>query len=76
MSFDSARSVFSGTVTNTTDATVSQVRVEIHLSNEVELGPTPRQDLTANQSMPVELDASGQTFTWWSVHVEIGSSAS
>ena len=45
MSFDSARSVFSGTVTNTTDATVSEVRVEIHPSNGVELGPTPRQDL-------------------------------
>ena len=56
-----------------TTATVTQVRVEIDLSNGVELRPTPRVDLAAGQSMPVELDASGQTFTSWSVHVELGS---
>ena len=38
-----------------------------------ELGPTPRIDLAAGQSMPVELGASGQTFTSWSVYVELGS---
>lgn len=57
-----ARQVFSGTVENTTAATVSQVRVEVHLLNGVELGPTPNVDLAARQTLPVELDASGQTF--------------
>ena len=75
ISYESARQVFSGTVENTTAATVSQVRVEVHLSNGVELGPTPNVDLAAGQTLPVELDASGQTFTQYSVHVEIGSSA-
>ncbi len=73
MSYDAAAETFRGEVVNTTSATVTQVRVEIHLSNGVELGPTPRVDLAAGQSMPVELDASGQTFTSWSVHVELGS---
>ena len=64
---------FRGTVTNTTAATVAAVRVEIHLDNGVELGPTPREDLAAGAVRDVELDASGQSFDRWSVHVEIGS---
>ena len=71
--YDGSREVFTGTVTNTTDATVRQVRVEIHLSNGTELGPTPRVDLAAGQRHAVELDAGGQSFDWWSVHIEIGS---
>ena len=74
MSFDQGAQRFNGTVTNTTGATVAQVRVEIHLSNGVELGPTPRVDLAAGQVRDVTLDAAGQTFDSWSVHVEIGSS--
>ena len=71
MSYDAGAETFRGEVVNTTSATVTQVRVEIHLSNGVELGP--RVDLAAGETRPVELDASGQTFTSWSVHVELGS---
>jgi len=74
ISYNSAQRVFSGTVENETNATVTQVRVEIHLSNGVELGPSPRVDLAAGETRPVELDARGQSFTHYSVHVEIGSS--
>ncbi len=76
LSFDSEQEAFTGELENTTDATVSQVRVEIHLSNGVELGPTPNIDLVAGETSPVELDASGQTFTHYSAHIEIGSSGS
>ena len=75
VNYDSAGQVFSGTVSNTTAAAVTQVRVEIHLSNGVELGPTPRTDLAAGETQSIELDAGGQSFTWFTVHVEIGSSA-
>lgn len=75
MAFDAAASAFRGTVTNTTAATVSDVRVEIHLSNGVELGPTPRVALGAGEVRDVELSAAGQTWTMWSVHVEIGGAA-
>ncbi len=64
---------FDGTMTNTTGSTVTNVRVEIHLSNGTELGPTPRVDLAPRENRPVTLDASGQNFDWYSVHVEIGS---
>ena len=73
ISYDSAREVFSGTMTNTTDETVRMVRVEVHLSNGVELGPTPTVDLAAGESREVELDAGSQTFTTFGAHVEIGS---
>ena len=54
------------------DAVVSLVRVEVHLSNGIELGPTPSLNLTPAQTSPVALSADGQQFTTWSVHVEIG----
>ena len=65
---------FTGTIRNTTNQAVRQVRVEVHLSNGVELGPTPNVDLAPRQVRLVELDASSQTFTGFSAHVEIGSS--
>ena len=37
--YDAATQTFVGTVENTTSVTLSQVRVEVHLSNGVELGP-------------------------------------
>ncbi|MCY3927865.1 MAG: FxLYD domain-containing protein [Acidobacteria bacterium] len=67
---------FEGTITNTTGRPISNVRVEIHLSNGTELGPTPNVTLAAGEMLDVELDAAGQSFAWWSVHVEIGSSGS
>ena len=76
MQYDTGQQRFTGTVTNTTNATVSNVRVEIHLSNGVELGPTPRVNLAGGQVHSVELDARGQSFTRWSVHVELGSQGS
>ena len=75
LSYDASSRRFNGTVTNTTNATVAAVRVEIHLSNGTELGPTPRLDLAAGEKQSVTLDASGQNFNWYSVHVEIGSSS-
>ena len=70
--YDAAAQSFTGTVTNTTTAVVSLVRVEVHLSNGIELGPTPSLNLTPAQTSPVALSADGQQFTTWSVHVEIG----
>ena len=75
LSYDPSGQRFNGTVTNTTNSAVSEVRVEIHLSNGTELGPTPRTNLGAQESKPVTLDASGQNFDWYSVHVEFGSSS-
>ena len=72
MKYDSQKKSFTGTLVNTTNESVADVRVEIHLSNGVELGPTPRVNMTPGQTSPVTLDAGGQNFNQWSVHVEIG----
>ena len=72
MSYDQTSASFVGSVTNSTGASVADVRVEIHLSNGVELGPTPLQTLNARQESPVVLDARGESFSTWQVHIEIG----
>ena len=44
LAYDAQSNSFKGTVENTTTETLKQVRVEVHLSNGVELGPTtPRR---------------------------------
>ena len=76
MSYDAGASAFIGTVENTTTATLQQVRVEVHLSNGTELGPTTPQDLAAGKSMAVRLDAAGERFTGWTPHAEVGPQSS
>ena len=77
VSYDDGLQSFRGTVTNTTAQTIDCVRVEIHLSNGVELGPTPQANLAADGFMPVVLDASGQSaFERWSAHPESGCGGS
>jgi hypothetical protein len=63
---------FVGSVQNTTKKSLSQVRIEIHLSNGLELGPTMRVDLKAGATIPVELSALDQEFTSWVTHPEAG----
>ena len=76
MSYDQAAGALIGTVENTTNATLQQVRVEVHLSNGTELGPTPPMDLAAGKSMAVRLDATGESFTGWTPHAEVGPQSS
>ena len=45
LTYDSTANEFTGTVANTTEARLSRVRVEVHLSNGIELGPTTPVDL-------------------------------
>ena len=72
LSYDSEANVFVGRVENTTGATLRRVRVEVHLSNGTELGPTAPVDLTPGQIVEVTLPATSQTFTSWSAHPEVG----
>lgn len=73
LAYNAATQSFKGTVQNTTSKTLSGVRVEVHLSNGVELGPTKRTDLKPGAKIPVELSAANQKFTWWTTHPEHGS---
>ncbi len=72
LSYDAAAQAFTGTVVNTTNAILPQVRVEVHLSNGVELGPTAPVDLMPGQALPVNLPAGNQPFVRWGAHPEVG----
>ena len=74
LSYDAANNQFVGTVENTTDTTLTRVRVEIHLSNGLELGPTTPTDLAAGEIMDIVLDAGSQPFDSWTPHAEVGMS--
>ena len=70
--YDAASESFVGSVTNTTAAILRNVRIEIHLSNGTELGPTTPIDLAPGASIPVELPSPGESFMTWGAHPEVG----
>ena len=72
LSYDSTTNAFTGSVENTTDATLTRVRVEVHLSNGIELGPTTPVDMAPDQVIDVNLPAGSQPFESWSAHPEVG----
>ncbi len=72
LSYDSNANAFTGTVENTTGATLSRVRVEVHLSNGIELGPASPVDLAPGQTHGINLPASDEPFKSWSAHPEVG----
>ena len=73
--YDAGSNAFVGTVENTSGNVLSQVRIEVHLSNGAELGPTIPVDLAPGQTMLVKLPAMPESFTGWIAHAEIGSGA-
>ena len=73
LAYDAQSNSFKGTVENTTNQTLTRVRVEVHLSNGVELGPTTPVDLRPGSKIRVELKASGGNFDKWTAHPEVGS---
>ena len=72
LTYDPDQDAFVGTVENTTDDLLDQVRIEVHLSNGVELGPTTPGDLPAGQTGEIFLPADGEQFQTWSAHPEVG----
>lgn len=75
LSYDSAGNAFTGKVENTTSDKLDRVRVEVHLSNGNELGPTTPVDLAPGQTVEVTLQAPSQPFVSWSAHPEVGVSS-
>ncbi len=73
MSYDAASNSFKGTVENTTTNTLRQVRIEVHLSNGVELGPTTPIDMAPGEVRTVDMAATAAPFTGWTPHAEVGS---
>ena len=73
--YDAEANAFVGTVQNVTEGTLSMVRVEVHLSNGTELGPTTPGDLAPGEKIDVTLQATDETFTGWTAHPEVGGGA-
>jgi len=74
MRYDEANNRFVGKVANMSKATLTRVRVEIHLSNGVQLGPTTPTDVPAGHLLSVTLPATDQPFDSWTPHAEVGMS--
>ena len=74
LAYDAQSNSFNGTVENTTDKTLKRVRVEVHLSNGTELGPTTPADLDPGKKRDVKLTATSKDFDGWTAHPEVGSS--
>ena len=74
LNYDAASNAFIGTVENTTSNVLTQVRIEVHLANGTELGPTPRIDLAPGEVAPVNLASTQASFTGWVAHAEAGAS--
>jgi hypothetical protein len=72
LTYDAESNSFVGTVENTTEETLSRVRVEVHLSIGVELGPTNTVDLAPGEKRDVKLTAISKGFDKWSAHPEVG----
>ena len=72
MSYDASSNSFRGTVENTTSNVLTRVRIEVHLSNGTELGPTTPLDLAPGEVTPVILPSTQASFTGWVAHAEVG----
>ena len=72
LNYDAASNAFIGTVENTTNSTLTRVRIEVHLSNGTELGPTTPVDLAPGEVAMVILPSTQASFTGWVAHAEAG----
>ena len=73
LNYDAAGNAFTGTVENTTNNVLGNVRIEVHLSNGTELGPTTPVNLAPGQMLDVNLPSTQASFTGWIAHAEVGS---
>jgi len=74
LAYDADSKAFKGTVENVSDELLERVRVEVHLSNGTELGPTIQADLKPGEMREVELAVESDDFSSWSTHAEVGNS--
>ena len=73
LNYDAPSNSFRGTVENTTDRVLGRVRIEVHLSNGTELGPTTPTDMAPGEVMAINLPATPESFTGWIAHAEAGT---
>lgn len=72
LSYSADANNFSGTVENTTREVLEAVRVEVHLSNGTELGPSTATDMLPGEIISILLSATEEPFETYSAHTEVG----
>lgn len=72
LSYNASSDSFMGTMENVTNKKIKSARVEVHLSNGVELGPTKSVNLSAGEKSNVEISLEDNKFNWWKTHAEVG----
>ena len=72
LKYDGPSNAFKGIVENTTSSVLNNVRIEVHLSNGTELGPTPPVNMAPREVMTVILPSTQAPFTGWVAHAEVG----
>ena len=73
LKYDAGSNSFKGTVENTTNGVLDRVRIEVHLSNGAELGPTTPRDMASGEVIAIILPATSASFTGWTAHAEVGT---
>ena len=73
LKYDAPGNSFKGTVENTTNGVLNRVRIEVHLSNGAELGPTTPTDMAPGEVIAIDLAATAESFTSWTAHAEVGA---
>ena len=74
LTHDPKYNTFIGFVENLTNDTLNGVRIELHLSNGVVLGPTSPVDLVPGERKDINISAKNYIFENWTVHLEIEES--
>ena len=72
LNYDAQSNSFKGMVENTTNGVLNLVRIEVHLSNGVELGPTTPTNMDPGKVIAINLPATQAPFTGWVAHAEVG----
>ena len=73
LKYDTPSNSFKGTVENATNSVLDRVRIEVHLSNGTELGPTTPTDMVAGEVVAINIPATPASFTGWTAHAEVGA---
>ena len=73
LKFEDESNSFRGIVENVSDRVLTRVRVEVHLDNGTELGPTTPTDLEPGESLDIVLTSASESFSAWTTHAEVGS---
>jgi hypothetical protein len=74
LKYDKQSNSFKGFVENRTGNTLIQVRIEVHLSNGIKLGPTTPIKIDPGGRIYIDLEATEKDFDGWTALPEVGKS--